>query len=169
MTIEEAIERLEGRYMNVSMCGTSENAMVENEAINMAITALRAQQEDKKFNPPCYQPEQFGDGCAYQCYDGDDEPIDKCKECPLCNSDKHRCQQEAEKNEPLTLKEMRKMDGEPVYVVPQNGGYVAGATNWAKVNAKCERCEASNLNFYFCEYVTYWLAYRHPPKEVHDV
>lgn len=80
-----------------------------------------------------------------------------------------RVQQEAEKNEPLTLKEMRKMDGEPVYVVPQNGGYVAGATNWAKVNAKCERCEASNLNFYFCEYVTYWLAYRHPPKEVHDV
>lgn len=38
--------------------------------------------------PPCYQPD--GDGCAYQCYDGDDEPIDKCKECPLCYSDKQR-------------------------------------------------------------------------------
>ena len=24
--------------------------------------------------PPCYQPD--GDGCSYQCYDGDDEPID---------------------------------------------------------------------------------------------
>lgn len=41
--------------------------------------------------------------------------------------DSLRAQQEAEKNEPLTLEEMRKMDGEPVYVVPQNGGYVAGA------------------------------------------
>lgn len=38
--------------------------------------------------PPCYQPD--GDGCAYQCYDGDDEPIEKCKECPLCYSDKQR-------------------------------------------------------------------------------
>ena len=38
--------------------------------------------------PPCYQPD--GDGCAYQCYDGQDEPIDKCKECPLCYSDKQR-------------------------------------------------------------------------------
>lgn len=38
--------------------------------------------------PPCYQPD--GDGCGYQCYDGDDEPIDKCKECPLCYSDKQR-------------------------------------------------------------------------------
>lgn len=38
--------------------------------------------------PSCYQPD--GDGCAYQCYDGDDEPIDKCKECPLCYSDKQR-------------------------------------------------------------------------------
>lgn len=38
--------------------------------------------------PPCYQPD--GDGCAYQCYDGQDEPIEKCKECPLCCSDKQR-------------------------------------------------------------------------------
>ena len=48
--------------------------------------------------PPCYQPD--GDGCAYQCYDGDDEPIDKCKECPLCYSDKQR--HHAPPNEPLT-------------------------------------------------------------------
>lgn len=38
--------------------------------------------------PPCYQPD--GDGCAYQCYDGQDEPIEKCKACPLCCSDKQR-------------------------------------------------------------------------------
>ena len=62
--------------------------------------------------PPCYQPD--GDGCAYQCYDGDDEPIDKCKECPLCYSDKQR--HHAPPNEPLTLDELREMDGEPVWV-----------------------------------------------------
>ena len=38
--------------------------------------------------PPCYRPD--GDGCAYQCYDGQDEPIEKCKACPLCCSDKQR-------------------------------------------------------------------------------
>ena len=48
--------------------------------------------------PTCYQPD--GDGCAYQCYDGDDEPIDKCKECPLCYSDKQR--HHTPPNEPLT-------------------------------------------------------------------
>lgn len=56
--------------------------------------------------PPCYQPD--GDGCAYQCYDGDDEPIDKCKECPLCYSDKQR--HRTTLNEPLTLEELRKID-----------------------------------------------------------
>lgn len=56
--------------------------------------------------PPCYQPD--GDGCAYQCYDGDEEPIDKCKECPLCYSDKQR--HLTPPNEPLTLDELREMD-----------------------------------------------------------
>ena len=54
------------------------------EALDMAISVLAPPNE----LPPCYQPD--GDGCAYQCYDGDDEPIDKCKECPLCYSDKQR-------------------------------------------------------------------------------
>lgn len=62
--------------------------------------------------PPCYQPD--GDGCAYQCHDGDDEPIDKCKECPLCYSDKQR--HITPQNEPLTIERLREMDGEPVWV-----------------------------------------------------
>ena len=46
-----------------------------------------------KIAPPCYQPD--GDGCAYQIYgDNNDEPIDRCKSCPLCYSDKVRHQHE---------------------------------------------------------------------------
>lgn len=56
--------------------------------------------------PPCYQPD--GDGCAYQCYDGQDEPIEKCKECPLCYSDKQR--HYTPPNEPLTIEQLREMD-----------------------------------------------------------
>lgn len=65
---------------------------------------------------PCYKPD--GDGCAYQCYDGQDEPIDRCKECPLCCVDKQRHQ--SPPNTPLTLEELREMDGEPVWVVELN-------------------------------------------------
>lgn len=62
--------------------------------------------------PPCYQPD--GDGCAYQCYDGDDEPIDKCKECPLCYSDKQR--HHALPNEPLTQADIDKMHFDRVWI-----------------------------------------------------
>ena len=50
-----------------------------------------------KITPPCYQPD--GDGCAYQIYgDNNDEPIERCKACPLCYSDKVRHKDPA--NEP---------------------------------------------------------------------
>ena len=91
------------------------------EALSMAISALRTQQKQEnecakcsgivyrqtdsekiipvgqrcgaKITPPCYVPD--GDGCAYQIYgDNNDEPIDRCKSCPLCQSDKIRHKQE---------------------------------------------------------------------------
>ena len=46
---------------------------------------------------------------------GQDEPIEKCKACPLCYSDKQR--HYTPPNEPLTLEQLRQMDGEPVYIV----------------------------------------------------
>ena len=61
--------------------------------------------------PSCYKED--GDGCAYQAYDGTDEPINECKECPFCCVDKQR--QPSKPNTPLTLEELRKMDGDPVF------------------------------------------------------
>ena len=60
----------------------------QREAVEFTIAALRGQGEG--FMPPCYQPD--GDGeCAYQIYGtDDDEPIERCKVCPLCYSDKAR-------------------------------------------------------------------------------
>lgn len=67
-----------------------------------------------KITPPCYVPD--GDGCAYQIYgDNNDEPIDRCKSCPLCQSDKIRHKQESVHNDPLALDELRQMRGEPVW------------------------------------------------------
>ena len=89
-----------------------------------------------------------------------------------------RCIEEAptltQPNEPLTLEELREMDGEPVYVVPANefselGGwcvistsdcgdeysaaYVPGVDCW------CWR---------FDSYGEQWLAYRRPPEGEED-
>ena len=60
----------------------------------------------------------------------------------------------ANRNEPLTLDELRKMDGEPVWLVNQNGGrwvIMSGAYLWdSRKNA---------------DYGKTWLAYRQKPEE----
>ena len=82
MTREEAITWLENRAKQIPLPGAL-------EVYRMAIAALREQREE--FMPPCYKPDS-GDGeCAYQIYGpDDDEPIERCKACPLCYSDKMR-------------------------------------------------------------------------------
>lgn len=106
MTMEEAIQQLDGAEMMLLNRGFIQF----NQAIIMAISALRTQQKQEnecakcsgivyrqtdsgkiipvgqrcgaKITPPCYVPD--GDGCAYQIYgDNNDEPIDRCKSCPL--------------------------------------------------------------------------------------
>ena len=63
-------------------------------------------------------------------------------------------QQDIRKNDPLTLDELRQMDGEPVWLVNQNGGrwvIMSGAYLWdSRKNA---------------DYGKTWLAYRQKPEE----
>ena len=72
-------------------------------------------------------------------------------------------------NEPLTLDELREMDGDPVYVVPKDkpahcGGW-CGVTVW-----KCDRYSYVSLlrdadsGWGFEEYGKTWIAYRRPPE-----
>ena len=75
-----------------------------------------------------------------------------------------RAQQQTDANSPLTLDELRQMEGEPVYIA-ENTEY------WAVVNGFDERgiYLLSNGNpddyGYFELYGKTWLAYRHKPKE----
>ena len=75
-----------------------------------------------------------------------------------------RAQQQAEANHPLTLDELRQMEGEPVYIA-ENAEYLA------VVNGFDERgmylLSSGNLDDYgsFKLYGKTWLAYRHKPKE----
>lgn len=122
--------------------------IVRIDAYDIAVSALRIQQKQEsecancsgivyrqtdsgkiipvdqrcgvKITPPCYVPD--GDGCAYQIYgDNNDEPIARCKSCPLCQSDKIRHKQEPAHNDPLTLDELMQMDGKPVWVICDEG------------------------------------------------
>ena len=72
-------------------------------------------------------------------------------------------------NEPLTLEELREMDGDPVYVVPKDkpahcGGW-CGVTVW-----KCDRYSYVSLlrdadsGWGFEKYGKTWIAYRRPPE-----
>ena len=67
-----------------------------------------------------------------------------------------------ERNTPLTLDELRQMDGEPVWVqspgVPEYG-------RWAIVEGVGENCLFLHDDFTCHEYGKTWLAYRQKPEE----
>ena len=67
-----------------------------------------------------------------------------------------------ERNTPLTLDELRQMDGEPVWVqspgVPEYG-------RWAIVEGVGENCLFLHDDFTCHDYGKTWLAYRKKPKE----
>lgn len=76
-----------------------------------------------------------------------------------------RAQQEAEANHPLTLDELRKMEGEPVW-------FVRGECGCLKiVDIICMACNKEIIlfndksSYMLAYYGKTWLAYRHKPKE----
>ena len=68
-------------------------------------------------------------------------------------------------NEPLTLGELREMDGEPVWIIPMRGS--GGFRTWMLVDAEYELCrEAHGEMAVFENCGKTWLAYRRRPEEV---
>ena len=72
-------------------------------------------------------------------------------------------------NEPLTLEQLRKMDGEPVWIV-DIGPHKWYGPGWAIVDRdNCLVRTAKNWNPVFFErYGERWLAYRRPPERQED-
>lgn len=76
-----------------------------------------------------------------------------------------RAQEERDNPKPLTIDELRQMDGEPVWI---EGCCISATrkTEWALVFEAGGFCRTSNGNIaIFSLYGTGWLAYRHKPKE----
>lgn len=82
-----------------------------------------------------------------------------------------RAQQERENPEPLTLDELRKMDGEPVWIVEIEGNRSYWAIVQRTVRYKCyDVIYMTTLEDAYdygvsTLYGKTWLAYRHKPKE----
>ena len=128
-----------------------------------------------KITPPCYVPD--GDGCSYQIYgDNNDEPIDRCKSCPLCQSDKVRHKQEPVTNrnglnEPLTLDELRQMQIHDWVWIDVFHSKEAVSSYYRKYDGYKKDeifwCGYPGLGFRFFyeDYGKTWLAYRQKPEE----
>lgn len=67
-------------------------------------------------------------------------------------------------NAPLTLEELREMDGDPVWIIPICGS--GGFCTWMLVDAEYELCrEAHGEMAVFENCGKTWLAYRYKPEE----
>ena len=64
-------------------------------------------------------------------------------------------------NAPLTLDELREMDGEPVWIRTK---YDASKSFWAIVNTKGDQVESYARVELFEDYWSDWLAYRRKPE-----
>lgn len=71
--------------------------------------------------------------------------------CPYCGADLNRRTQQP--NEPLTLEELREMDGEPVWVESHGASFTHGDGWYISAN-----------KFHLSGYGKTWLAYRRPPE-----
>ena len=67
-------------------------------------------------------------------------------------------------NEPLTIEELREMDGEPVYVHNLFPAKRKFEWQWALVCKERGNAEATTYTYRFLDYGKTWIAYRRPPE-----
>lgn len=110
MTREEAIQWMQEEKASferapvLNGCPMTEDWQKAIDVYDMAISALRAQQEQNDWV------------CTLKCKALIDEGM--CSHGGLCCL--YECQRTIKENEPLTLEDLRQMDGEPVWVDPND-------------------------------------------------
>ena len=67
-------------------------------------------------------------------------------------------------NEPMTLEQLREMDGEPVYVHNLFPAKRKFEWQWALVCKERGNAEATTYTYRFLDYGKTWIAYRRPPE-----
>ena len=125
------------------------------EALDMAITALDTPNAEK---PPCYLPEKDN---PYPLCEG--RGMKACAHCCLWE-DYDPEEDESRANQPLTMRQLREMDGEPVYVHNLFPAKRKFEWQWALVCKERGNAEATTYTYRFLDYGKTWIAYRRPPE-----
>ncbi len=155
MIVEEAIQQLN----ELSVYFDKYVPAMGGEALRMGADALRAQHE-KTNQHPCIN-------CGIGWGSANGNGVTTCEEtCEKFAA--YMAQQERESNKPLTLEELREMDGEPVWVVRKRE-YADGDYGYCVMNDFIAEVPGiSHTWFDLKDYGKTWLAYRHKPKEAED-
>lgn len=96
---------------------------------------------------------------------GDDDFDAKRREALNMATKALRTQKFTLSNDPLTLEQLREMDGEPVWCIIIDGDY-KGESFWGLVNIDTAECICNNWDvILFAYYGKAWLAYRRKPEE----
>lgn len=124
------------------------------EALDMAIAALDTPNAEK---PPCYLPEKDN---PYPLCEG--RGMKACAHCCLWE-DYDQEEDESRVNQPLTMWQLREMDGEPVWVqtpgIPKYGRWVIVAGVNTDDGQRTLYCQGD----YTCRnYGRDWIVYRRP-------
>lgn len=193
MTTEEAIRKFEiFRNATKKVLDSNDNHYLKNfesfyrekiEMAELAISALRAQQERDRnstmivaklrefasMNPPVCEWDKDNHGPVY-C-----KPYEPWQETAREAADiieryekgQHRAKQEQENNAPLTMDELRQMEGEPVWIklFDQDEEFWVLRNEWVDTRNP-EPLILFHMRWYsHADYGKTWLAYRHKPEE----
>lgn len=181
MTVDEAIQAIKNELLCVSRqtekgcereCGKCDLVLTDDvilSAYDMALTALRAQQEAEKaerLRNPCERcgagwASASSGGVSHSCH----ETCEKFKAWEIA--------MDKEKNKPLTESELDSIKEAPLYIVPlEKEDALPGWCIYKSKNGLAVFRLKTHFNgMYFFgrkDYGKKWLAYRHPPKEAHD-
>lgn len=158
MIRDEAISVLERVAHTESKWPGTEDTL---EALDMAISAIRQQETVTK----CHDLYDEDGGDIYpekgSICSSTNLPCCRCNPGP-CEHRKDTVTERHELNEPLTLDELRKMDGEPVWVVWPDGRiksqwFIISSTFWIEMFQEWDGTLSK-------DYGKTWLAYRQKPE-----
>lgn len=113
------------------------------------------------WKPTFYDPDSGGDPYNAVCDCGFQFSIGYCEYDEFIKALNRR---PAPENKPLTLEQLRQMDGEPVWI---DGKDYGGWTIFkASANKQVARClDNVNLSYYMDDYCKTWLAYARKPEQ----
>lgn len=140
--IQEAIELLK------PLASSERDQFKGAKAIRMAISALQEQEEREKdcsYKHPCGWCSLFDEPCNEVC----------CRN--LSNSS-------TPENNPLTLEQLRQMDGKPVWCKQHSWKAKDGFFKaWGIIDAACQCVDFLEIHLDFNRYGQSWLAYAREP------